>query len=111
MVFCRWRTRCAKAVVSNDIILSWVGESRPRVSYFFYGVFHLIGAGLMFSSLVVWPMFVEMYQQGYYWAPVSPKSVWPFVLAVIRWCMSCVQYLLFALLNLSAFGPIRSGAR
>lgn len=86
--------------VSNDIIIRAVGGSYPRVARAFYGLFHLIGAGLM--VLIVWfvsPMFMEMYQNGYYQgtAGVIEIPIWPFVLTVIiGGTASAIQYLLFA---------------
>jgi TRAP-type C4-dicarboxylate transport system permease small subunit len=86
--------------VSNDIIVLAIGASYPRVARFCYGVFHLVGAYLM--GLVVWfviPMFVEMYQRGYYQgtANVIEIPIWPFVLPVIvGGTVSAVQYVLLA---------------
>jgi TRAP-type C4-dicarboxylate transport system permease small subunit len=86
--------------VSNDIIVLIIGASYPRVARAFYGLFHLIGAGLM--ALIVWfvsPMFMEMYQAGYYQgtAGVIEIPIWPFVLPVIvGGTASAIQYILFA---------------
>ncbi len=87
--------------VSNDIIMQAVGVSHPRVAHAFYGLFHLIGAGLM--AFIVWfvsPMFMEMYRGGYYQGTlgVIEIPIWPFVLPVIiGGIASAVQYVLFAL--------------
>jgi TRAP-type C4-dicarboxylate transport system permease small subunit len=86
--------------VSNDIIMVAIGASYPRVARAFYGMFHLIGAWLM--ALVVWfvsPMFLEMYQAGYYQgtAGVIEIPIWPFVLPVIiGGTVSAIQYILLA---------------
>lgn len=86
--------------VSNDIIMSAIGAYHPRVAYAFYGLFHLIGAWLM--GLIVWfvtPMFIEMYQRGYYQgtAGVIEIPIWPFVLPVIiGGAVSAIQYILLA---------------
>lgn len=86
--------------VSNDIIMSAIGVHHPRVARFFYGLFHVIGAGLMLLIVwFVWPMFVEMYQAGYYQgtAGVVEIPIWPFVLPVIvGGVASIVQYAIFA---------------
>jgi TRAP-type C4-dicarboxylate transport system permease small subunit len=86
--------------VSNDIIMHAIGLHHPRVSRVFYGTFHLIGAGLMALIVwFVWPMFVEMYQAGYYQgtANVVEIPIWPFVLpVVIGGIATVIQYLIFA---------------
>ena len=86
--------------VSNDIIMQAVGVPHPRVAHAFYGLFHLIGAGLM--AFIVWfvsPMFMEMYRGGYYQGTLGVVEIpiWPFVLPVIiGGIASAVQYVLFA---------------
>jgi TRAP-type C4-dicarboxylate transport system permease small subunit len=86
--------------VSNDIIVMAIGVKHPRVARVFYGLFHLIGAFVM--ALIVWfvtPMFVEMYQKGYYQgtAGVVEIPIWPFVLPVIvGGTISAIQYVLLA---------------
>lgn len=99
--------------VSNDIIVLAIGASYPRVARLCYGVFHLIGAWLM--ALVVWfvsPMFLEMYQSGYYQgtAGVIEIPIWPFVLPVIiGGTVSAIQYVLLAGQEFAlAFGPKRT---
>ena len=99
--------------VSNDIIMHAIGVFHPRVARAFYGLFHLIGAGLM--AFVVWfvtPMFLEMYWGGYYQGTlgVIEIPVWPFVLPVIiGGTASAVQYLLFAGREFAlAFGHVRT---
>ena len=86
--------------VSNDIIMQAIGVHRPRVAYVFYGLFNLIGAGLMFFIVwFVWPMVVEMYQAGYYkgTANVVEIPIWIFVApVVIGGIATGIQYLLFA---------------
>jgi TRAP-type mannitol/chloroaromatic compound transport system permease small subunit len=86
--------------VSNDIIMSAIGVHHPRVARAFYGLFHLIGAGLMLLIVsFVWPMFVEMYQSGYFQGTtgVIEIPIWPFVLPVIiGGIASIIQYLLLA---------------
>ena len=99
--------------VSNDIIVLAIGASYPRIARLFYGLFHLIGAWLM--ALVVWfvsPMFLEMYQSGYYQgtAGVIEIPIWPFVLPVIvGGTVSAIQYILLAGQEFAlAFGPERT---
>jgi TRAP-type mannitol/chloroaromatic compound transport system permease small subunit len=86
--------------VSNDIIMSAIGGRYPRVARAFYGLFHVIGAGLMLLIVwYVWPMFVEMYQAGYFQGTtgVIEIPIWPFVLPVIvGGIASMIQYLLLA---------------
>jgi TRAP-type C4-dicarboxylate transport system permease small subunit len=92
--------------VSNDIIMSAIGVHRPRVAHAFYGLFNLIGAGLM--AFIVWfvtPMFLEMYREGYYQgtAEVMEIPVWPFVLPVIiGGIATAIQYVVFAIDELAA---------
>ena len=99
--------------VSNGIIMLAIGGSYPRVARAFYGLFHLVGAGLM--ALVVWfvsPIFMEMYQSGYYQgtAGVVEIPIWPFVLTIIiGGTVSAIQYMLFACQEFSlAFGQGRT---
>jgi TRAP-type C4-dicarboxylate transport system permease small subunit len=86
--------------VSNDIIVLAICASYPRVARLCYGLFHLIGAYLML--LIVWfvsPMFLEMYQRGYYQgtAGVIEIPIWPFVLPVIvGGVVSAIQYIVLA---------------
>ena len=86
--------------VSNDLIMVWVGRSRPRVARFFYGLFHLIGALLMaFIVRYVWPNFLENYAGDYYkgTAGIIEIPVWPFMLIVlIGGGTAVIQYLLLA---------------
>ena len=96
--------------VSNDLIMAWVGRSRPRVARFFYGLFHVIGAALM--AFIVWyviPIFQENYAGNYYkgTAGVIEIPVWPFMLVVIVGAgATVIQYLLLAAREfLRAFAP------
>jgi TRAP-type C4-dicarboxylate transport system permease small subunit len=77
-----------------------IGVHHPRVAYAFYGLFNLIGAGLMlFIVWFVWPIVVEMYQAGYYkgTADVVEIPIWIFVApVVIGGIATAIQYLLFA---------------
>jgi TRAP-type C4-dicarboxylate transport system permease small subunit len=86
--------------VSNDIIMQAIGVYHPRVAYAFYGLFNLIGAGLMALIVwFVWPMVLEMYQAGYYkgTASVVEIPIWIFVApVVIGGATTAIQYLLFA---------------
>ena len=62
-----------------------IGIHRPRIARF-YGLFHVIGAGLM--ALIAWyvvPILIENYDGGYYkgTAGVMEIPVWPFMATVI----------------------------
>jgi len=101
--------------VSNDIIMSAIGVHRPRVAGIFYGLFNLIGAGLM--GFIVWfvtPIFLEMYREGYYLGTANVREipVWPFVLPVIvGGICSAIQYLIFADRELARALGYRGGPR
>ena len=86
--------------VSNDLIMAAIGRKRPRVAYFFYGVFHLIGAVLMgFIVRYVIPIARENYEGNFYKGTggVIEIPVWPFMLVVvIGGAVSVIQYLLLA---------------
>ena len=95
--------------VSNDIIMQAIGVHQPRIAYFFYGLFNLIG-GFLLALIVwfVWPMVLEMYRAGYYkgTANVVEIPIWIFVApVVIGGIATAIQYLLFALVEFRrAFG-------
>jgi len=86
--------------VSNDLIMTAVARRRPRLAYFFYGVFHLIGAVLM--GFIVWyvvPILRDNYVGDFYKGTggVIEIPVWPFMLViVIGGAVSVIQYLLLA---------------
>lgn len=86
--------------ISNDLIVSWIGATRPRLALFIYAVFHLLGAAMF--ALIVWfviPIFVENYQGEYYkgTAGYIEIPVWPFVgTVVIGAAAAAVQYFLLA---------------
>jgi TRAP-type C4-dicarboxylate transport system permease small subunit len=98
--------------VSNDIIMQAIGVYHPRVAYAFYGLFNLIGAGLMALIVwFVWPMVLEMYEAGYYkgTANVVEIPIWIFVApVVVGGATTAIQYLLFAVREfVRAFGDQR----
>jgi TRAP-type C4-dicarboxylate transport system permease small subunit len=86
--------------VSNDLIMSAIGLHRPRIAQAFYGLCHVIGAGLLL--LIAWfvvPILIENYEGGYYkgTAGVVEIPVWPFMVTVILGALTTVvQYLLLA---------------
>ena len=86
--------------VSNDLIMAWVGRTRPHAARFCYAVFHLIGALLL--ALVTWyvvPIFAENYSGNYYKGTtgVIEIPVWPFMLVVLIGAATTVlQYLQLA---------------
>lgn len=95
--------------VSNDLIMTAVARKRPRLAYFFYGVFHLIGAVLM--GFIVWyvtPIMQENYAGNFYKGTggVVEIPVWPFMLVVvIGGATSLIQYLLLAVREFSRMAP------
>jgi len=96
--------------VANDIILSFVSRTHPRVAHAFYGLFHIIGAALMLLIVwFVWPMFVENYEQGYFKGTTNYVEIpiWPFMATVvIGGIATAIQYFILAARQLSrAFAP------
>jgi TRAP-type C4-dicarboxylate transport system permease small subunit len=72
--------------VSNDIVVSLIVQSRPRLAAGLYSIFYLIGAVLMTMIVwFVWPIVVNNYVGGYYrgTAGVVEVPIWPFYAAVI----------------------------
>jgi TRAP-type C4-dicarboxylate transport system permease small subunit len=86
--------------ISNDIIVSGIALSYPRVKCAIYSVYYLLGAVLF--ALIVWfviPIFIETYQGGYYKGTTGyiEIPVWPFQSTVIIGAaVTSVQYLLLA---------------
>lgn len=72
--------------VSNDIIISVIANTHPRLTEALYAVFHLIGAMLIAVIVIyVWPLFVENYEGDYYsgTAGVIEIRIWPFMAVVV----------------------------
>lgn len=96
--------------VSNDIIMSLVATSRPRVAAAYYGISYLIGAILM--ALIVWfmwPILLEAYTRGYFkgTAGLIQIPTWPFLAAVVIGAATTgVQ---FVLLSWKSFSRAASG--
>lgn len=95
--------------VSNDIIMRWIGETRPGVAHFFYGLFNATGAALML--LIVWfvsPIWLDIYQNGYFKGTSGyiEIPIWPFTgTVIVGGLATAVQYLLFAVRDFNtAFG-------
>lgn len=86
--------------ISNDLIVSAIAASYPRLGHFIYCAFHLLGAALF--ALVVWfviPNFVENYHGGYFkgTAGYVEIPVWPFQgTVIVGAAAAAVQYLLLA---------------
>lgn len=72
--------------ISNDLVMSAVAKKNPKVAFFFYGVFQLVGA-LLFA-LIVWfviPNFLENYRGNYFKGTSGYVEIpiWPFIGTVI----------------------------
>ncbi len=86
--------------VSNDILMSLVATSRPRLSAAYYAASHLIGACLMALIVwFVWPIVVQNYTGGYFKGTTGVIEIptWPFLVAVvIGAAATSVQFLLLS---------------
>jgi TRAP-type C4-dicarboxylate transport system permease small subunit len=86
--------------ISNDLIVSAIARSYPRLGHVIYSAFHLLGA-LLFA-LIVWfviPKFIENYQGNYFkgTAGYIEIPVWPFqATVVVGAAAAAIQYLLLA---------------
>lgn len=86
--------------VSNDILMSFVVASHPRLAAAYYAIAFLIGAALM--ALIVWfmwPYLTEAYERGYYKGTTGLIEIptWPFLSAVvIGAAMTAIQFLILA---------------
>lgn len=98
--------------VSNDILVRFITERRPRLSAGIYAVFHLIGAALMALIVYfVWPIFLDNYVNGYFQGTsgIVEVPIWPFQSAIIVGAAATiVQFLILAWRDLRrASGPRR----
>jgi TRAP-type C4-dicarboxylate transport system permease small subunit len=86
--------------VSNDILMSFVVASHPRLSAAYYAAAYLVGAVLM--SLIVWfmwPYLTEAYERGYFKGTTGLIEIptWPFLSAVvIGAAVTAIQFLIHA---------------
>ena len=72
--------------VSNDILMSRVIVTRPRLAAAVFALFDLTGALLMAIIIrYMWPIVVENYVAGYYagTANVVEIPIWPFMAAIL----------------------------
>jgi TRAP-type C4-dicarboxylate transport system permease small subunit len=101
--------------VSNDILMSYVIETRPRVAAAIFALFDLIGAALM--ALIVWymwPIVATHYTEGYYagTANVVEIPIWPFMAAILIGAIAtCLQFLVHAWEKVQYARGIRTGAQ
>lgn len=86
--------------VSNDILMSFVVETRPRVAAGIFALFDLIGAILMAVIIwYMWPIVATNYNEGYYagTAGVVEIPIWPFMAAVLIGAIAtCLQFFVHA---------------
>jgi TRAP-type C4-dicarboxylate transport system permease small subunit len=86
--------------VSNDLLMTWLFSTRPRVVAAFYAGCHLIGAALFaLIAWFVWPLVADAYRGNYYagTANVIEIPIWPFLAAIIVGAgATVVQFLLLA---------------
>ena len=72
--------------ISNDILMSVVIRTRPRLACAIFAVFDLIGAVLMAVIVwYMWPIVVTHYVEGYYAGTqgVVEIPIWPFMVTVL----------------------------
>ena len=72
--------------ISNDIMMSVVIRTRPRLACGIFAVFDLIGAVLMAVIIYyMWPIVVTHYVEGYYAGTqgVVEIPIWPFMVTVL----------------------------
>jgi TRAP-type mannitol/chloroaromatic compound transport system permease small subunit len=100
--------------VSNDILMSLVIRTRPRLAAGIFAVFDFTGAVLMTIIVIyVWPILKTHYVEGYYagTAGVVEIPIWPFMAAVLVGATAtAVQFLAHAwqdMLQASGRAPVR----
>jgi TRAP-type C4-dicarboxylate transport system permease small subunit len=86
--------------INNDLIISAIGKSNPRVARLFYALFELVAAAL-FALIVwfVWPNFWENYEGGYFKGTTGYVEIplWPFrAIVLIGAAAASIQHLLLA---------------
>ena len=86
--------------ISNDILMSVVIRTRPRLACAIFAVFDLIGAVLMAVIVwYMWPIVVTHYVEGYYagTAGVVEIPIWPFMVTVLIGSVAtCLQFIFHA---------------
>jgi TRAP-type C4-dicarboxylate transport system permease small subunit len=90
--------------ISNDLIVSAIARSHPRLALVMYCLFHLLGAVLF--GLIVWfviPNFIDNYRGNYFkgTAGYIEIPIWPFQgTVIVGAAATSIQYLLLALRDL-----------
>lgn len=86
--------------VSNDILISHIVATRPRLAAGLFVAFDLIGAAMMAIIIrYMWPILAENYSQGYYAGTqgVVEIPIWPFMAAVLIGAIAtCLQFIAHA---------------
>ncbi len=86
--------------VSNDILMSVVIRTRPRLAAGIFAAFDFTGAVLMTIIVIyVWPILKTHYVEGYYagTAGVVEIPIWPFMTAILIGAVAtAIQFLLDA---------------
>jgi TRAP-type C4-dicarboxylate transport system permease small subunit len=86
--------------ISNDLMISFVARTHPRIARLFYGLCHLAGALLL--ALIVWyvlPILKSNYEGDFYLGTpgLAEVRVWPFMLAVLLGALAtATQYAILA---------------
>ena len=89
--------------ITNDLLIAWLGRTRPRAASALYGLCHLFGGILL--ALIVWyvlPILRENYQGNFYLGSpgVAEVRVWPCMAAVLIGAVATtIQYVLLAWRN------------
>ncbi|MGE4164724.1 MAG: TRAP transporter small permease subunit [Xanthobacteraceae bacterium] len=99
--------------VSNDILMSFVSASRPRLAAGIFAVFDFIGAVLMAVIIrYMWPILAENYTGGYYAGTegVVEIPIWPFMAAILIGAIAtCIQFLVHSWLDVQNARGVRVG--
>ncbi len=86
--------------VSNDILMTLVLRTRPRIAAGIFAAFDFTGAVLMTIIVIyVWPILKTHYVEGYYagTAGVVEIPIWPFMTAILIGAVAtAIQFLLDA---------------
>jgi len=86
--------------VSNDILMSLVIKTRPRLAAAIFAAFDFTGAVLMTIIVIyVWPILKTHYVEGYYagTAGVVEIPIWPFMTAILIGAVAtAIQFLVHA---------------
>jgi TRAP-type C4-dicarboxylate transport system permease small subunit len=99
--------------VSNDILMSYVLVTRPRLAAGIFAVFDFIGAVLMAVIVrYMWPILAENYTGGYYAGTqgVVEIPIWPFMAAILIGAVAtCIQFLIQSWLDVQNARGVRVG--